>query len=113
MGPLHVAFTAYGETIPVGEPSGEWLGFRGDVLGPGPPQREWHGRTRLSQSHLPAEEALLQQRHRSPKVPALWGIAGTQVLDGGEHVSHRQQQQHHVAPAGRCSDDPAAVDLLF
>lgn len=74
--PLDVC-AAHGEAVSLGRSPGEWLGFRGDVLGPGPPQRERHGRTWLSQSRLAPEEALLQQRHRSSQVPTLWRISGT------------------------------------
>lgn len=51
---------ANGEAISLGQSPGEWLGLRGDVLGPGPPQREWHERTWLSQSRLAPEEALFK-----------------------------------------------------
>lgn len=68
--------TAHGEAVSLGRSPGERLGLRGDVLGPGPPQREWHGCTWLGQSRLAPEEALLEQRHRSSQVPTLWRITG-------------------------------------
>lgn len=101
---------AYDEAISVGQSPGEWLGLWRDVLGPGPPQREQHGRTRVRQSYLTPEKALFEQRHRSAQVPPLGWVAGAQVLDGGEHVSHRQQQQHCVASAGLCL--VASTDVL-
>lgn len=74
-GPLD-AFAAHGEAISVERSPGEWLGLRGDVLGTGPPQREWHGLTWLGKPGLAHEEALLEQCHRSSQVPTLWRITG-------------------------------------
>lgn len=93
---------AHGEAVPLGKSSGEWLGLWWDVLGSGPPQRERHGRTWLSQSCLATEEALLEQRHCPSQVSTVRWVTGAKVLGRGEHVSHRQQQQHLVAPAGMC-----------
>lgn len=103
--PLYVislVCAANGEAISMGQSPGEWLGLWGDVLGPGPPQRKWHKRTWLSQSCLTSEEALFKQHHCSSQVPTLRRTTGPKVVDRGEHVSHRQQQQHIVAPAGMC-----------
>lgn len=50
--------SAHGEAVSLGQPPGQWLGFRGDVLGPGPPQRERDGCTWVGQPRLTPEETL-------------------------------------------------------